>query len=217
MPTTPSNGTQINVTACSNILYVTVMEVTGIIIRAAHVSDVADMHRVQNECYPKELHESPEVFASMLSCPGAFCYVAIDASQACMGYLVAHLWHDLCNPPPLHITLTDLEDCGKAPTCCFIHDTAVLPRFRRMGVARLLLKRLHKDLATCNQAHLPFLLVAVGNASSYWKQWGFAVEKTTCSPEILATFGKRPIVMSCVALGVDQEVLGGSASMPSVC
>jgi len=102
----------------------------------------------------------------------------VETDHVC-GYLIAHLWDCLEQPPRLHSYLE--KELGK-PTCCFIHDLAIEPAYQCRGLAKQLIDNLENYI---KHMKLPITLVAVNGADKYWSKRGF---RECESADILESF-----------------------------
>lgn len=149
---------------------------SNVLVRPARSRDLDAIMRIQEASYSSELVESRDVFESMLRTS----WVAEDDGERVLGFLLAHPWHDLENPPRLHRPVNDALPAA----CYFLHDLSVDPRHRGRGIASLLVRRSLEAFPD-----LPLCLVAVnGTAQTFWKpKHGF--EKISCeTPEILESY-----------------------------
>jgi GNAT superfamily N-acetyltransferase len=142
----------------------------------ATLADIPQLLYIQEHCYPKDLHETYENYASIIS-HSDFCFVLME-KYIIIGYVLAHLWDDVNNPPQLHRNLSDINE----PTCLFIHDMAILPAFQRKNLGRMLLKKIKDELTL----EIPCTLCAVHGAEHYWARLGF--EKMQCPDTILKSY-----------------------------
>lgn len=115
--------------------------------------------------------------------PGG-CRIAVDGAGCPVGYAVAHPWL-LGAPPALDSQLGALPE---TPDCLYLHDAALLPAARGLGLGAVLVR----DLAALAAAQgLGVLaLVAVGDAAPYWARRGFeAVIPAPALAAKLASYG----------------------------
>lgn len=110
--------------------------------------------------------ESPEVAAERLALYPAGCLVAERDGQL-LGYAVSHPGL-LGRPPALDTLLGRLPD---RPDCLYLHDIALLPAARGLGLGASLVARL---LALAKAEGFRLLaLTAVNNSAGYWQRQGF--------------------------------------------
>ena len=138
------------------------------IIKPVTPTNIPDILRIQQLCYGADLCESYEVFHSIISNPAnlSFLIYKHESDHVC-GYLIAHLWDCLEQPPRLHSNL-ELE-LGE-PKCCFIHDLAIEPTYQCCGLGKQLIDNLENYVKPMK---LPITLVAVNGADKYWSNRGF--------------------------------------------
>mmetsp|Transcript_36183 Transcript_36183/g.56514 ORF Transcript_36183/g.56514 Transcript_36183/m.56514 type:complete len:106 (+) Transcript_36183:252-569(+) len=79
-----------------------------------------------------------------------------------VGYMVAHFWPQEGPAPALGVPAEDFPEAGDI----FIHDVSLLPKFRRRGICRHILKDLGGERNT-------MALVAVQGAENVWEKLGF--------------------------------------------
>jgi|GEM_PF-1351155 len=103
-------------------------------IRALSHSDLADVARIQRECYGHGFIESVDSFAAKLAANAEFSFLATRQNVA-VGYVVAFPWAFGEIP-----ALNGLEySIPPNADSLYIHDIAVVPTARGTGTARLLL------------------------------------------------------------------------------
>jgi ribosomal protein S18 acetylase RimI-like enzyme len=155
------------------------------------------MMQIQSMCYPSALVESEEIFESMLDTTLVLVLILQiikndeqDDENAVIGYLLAHPWHDITQPPKLH-KIHYKMNCDYTysyiSTCFFLHDLTIHPMYQRTGLG--LGTRLVNESIACFSNKLPLCLVAVNNtASGYWsKKHGF--QKVACDADTLESYG----------------------------
>lgn len=152
-------------------------------IRPLVESDLPAALAIQSAVYPPFLVEHTEALASRVSIPSHCCFAAILKGEL-VAYLLAHGWPKQ-SPPPIGAILSP----AASSEVLFIHDLAVGPQARGMGLGRQLVERafesaVHQKLARAE-------LIAVEAAAAYWRSLGFA--ETRMSSEIqakIATYGE---------------------------
>ena len=137
-----------------------------ITITHAGLSDLADIHAIEEEAYPAALAESAEVLGSRIHVASAFCAVALQEDQH-VGYVLAHPWTDQSSPG-LGRVITKLPPDASV---IHIHDLAVLPKMRGAGVARSMLTWLEQRVE--EHGFEAMTLVAVNGADTFWRTMGF--------------------------------------------
>jgi GNAT superfamily N-acetyltransferase len=132
--------------------------------RAMAATDLAQVEAIAEEVHPA-FPESPSVPHERLTLFPAGCFVAERATVE--GYAIAHPWI-LGRPPRLDTLL------GRLPPgadCLYLHDVALLPRARGLGLPSALLARLRGVAAELGLRRLA--LVAVNRSTDYWMRHGF--------------------------------------------
>ncbi|MXO66689.1 GNAT family N-acetyltransferase [Altericroceibacterium endophyticum] len=137
-----------------------------------------------HEDYP----ERPEIFAEKLSLYPEGCFV-LASGEKCEGYFISHPWQR-ASPPALDTLLGALPAQAEL---FYIHDLAISPAARGSGAASRILKQIEEyaisqHLALCG-------LVAVGNATSFWKAQGFEPQESPSLNAKLATYGGQAVYM----------------------
>lgn len=152
-------------------------------IRPMCAADLRAVMTIQAACYPQEYLEPPASFANKLI-NGSTCWVA-EAEGQVAAYLVALPTHETALPalhaddwqPPAH------------PTLLYLHDMAVGPALRGMGVAHSLLDAARRAARQRRLAELA--LVAVQGSVPFWARHGFVVDPAPAAwvRAKLTTFG----------------------------
>ncbi|HLU34882.1 MAG TPA: GNAT family N-acetyltransferase [Thermomicrobiales bacterium] len=137
-------------------------------IRRLSTKDLADVARIQRECYSGHFIESVESFAAKLSAHADFSFVA-ESGGVAVGYVVAFPWTFGEVPELGGLDYTPAPDTDSL----YLHDLAVIPAARRSGAADRLFDAV---LGAARSAGLErIFLVAIGTASRYWRRHGFEV------------------------------------------
>lgn len=130
------------------------------------LGDIAGLLRVADEIHP-DLKEGDYVFTERVKLFPEGCLVLEEGDEVC-GYAISHpIRHG--QPPVLNSLLGEI-----APDASqyYIHDVAILPRFRGQGLAgecvRRLLEVAKRYPTTC--------LVSVYGTVPFWARLGFATE-----------------------------------------
>ncbi|MBF0324738.1 MAG: GNAT family N-acetyltransferase [Alphaproteobacteria bacterium] len=122
----------------------------------ARVQVIADIAHVDHP-------EGAEVFANRLALFPAGCLMAADGG----GYCLAHPGK-LGRAPALDTVLDRLPD---GPDCLYLHDLALLPQARGLGLGRAAVAELAR---VARAAGLPRIaLTAVGHSPAFWAGLGF--------------------------------------------
>lgn len=152
-------------------------------IRPLRWTDIGTVMGIQSSAYKESFWEPSSTFESILTEYPQGCWLAeVDGGPA--GYLFSQP-EDLTSPP----SLGSVHTMTPEPTCFYIHDTAVDPRFQGQGVGEALT---YQALRCSDEEGLGTLaLIAVQESQSFWARFGFA-EPAQISPAIaarLATYG----------------------------
>lgn len=135
-------------------------------LRAADVQAVLDL---QSQCYEARFLESAAAFEAKLRAaePWHSCWMAWQGGVP-LAYLVA-LPADLESLPALDAPSVELP---AAPSLLYLHDLAVAPAGRSLGLGRRLVQQIERRAADLGLARLG--LVAVQGSVPYWQRQGFA-------------------------------------------
>lgn len=135
--------------------------------RQLSVSDIAGVLRVADEIHP-DLPEGDFVFTERVKLFPDGCLALIDGDEVC-GYAISHpIRHS--QPPALDSLLGEI-----APNAdqYYIHDVAILPKFRGLGLARDCIEKLlevaKRYPTTC--------LISVYGTTPFWARFGFVAEQ----------------------------------------
>lgn len=142
------------------------MSAPAISIRPLQADDLAAALTIQSRAYPSFLVEDADAFAGRIEMAASFCLAAMR-DGVLVGYLLAHGWSRR-DPPSLGLILPR----SASSEVLFIHDLAVAPAGRGMGLGQLLVARAFKMAAA--QGLRDAELVAVEGAATYWQALGFA-------------------------------------------
>ncbi|UEM20889.1 GNAT family N-acetyltransferase [Skermanella mucosa] len=130
-------------------------------------ADLPTVERIAEIVHPG-YPESPEVPAERLALFPAGCLIARDGHGSVLGYAVSHPG-TLGRPPALDSLLGGLPPDAD---CLYLHDVALLPEARGLGLGESLVDIL-RDLA--RRRGLPALaLTAVNRSAPYWRRRGFS-------------------------------------------
>ena len=129
--------------------------------RQMESSDLDAVIKIANTVWGPEYYESREVFKQKLKYYPQGCWMYHDDA-----YVFSHP-SLLDSPPGLNESLPTVT-----PTCYHIHDIALLPRVRRLGIARCMIEQLLDQ-------HNPVTLVAVNGTQEFWESFGFTVRSQT--------------------------------------
>lgn len=146
---------------------------------------------IQDLCYHEIDPESPESMLSKIHISPETCFVAKD-DQETRGYLLS-IPATLGNPPQLH---SETQTLDKHPNCLYLHDLAIHPKARGMGVGKLLFQHFAKIAYQKQFQHAS--LISIQNSVPFWKQYGFSpVTPDKTLQEKLKTYGENATYMEC--------------------
>lgn len=133
--------------------------------RPASARDLGLIDKIGDSIHTN-LPERPEVFAEKLSLFPGGCYV-LSLGNTIVGYGVSHPWL-LNDIPPLDSLLHTLPPSSN---CLYVHDVAVLPRWRGRSASAQLIK-IYRECAV--EIGLSYLaLVSVYGTQALWNRHGF--------------------------------------------
>lgn len=129
--------------------------------------DIQSILSIQALSYPALLHESATNLLAKLEFSPHTCWVAENNAHI-LAYLFSHPWVDSCLP--------DLDSPMNLPTdkadIFFIHDLALHPQARGLGLARHLIQT---ALQWAQQhSYHTVRLIAVENSGAFWRGMGFS-------------------------------------------
>lgn len=155
-------------------------------LQPVSTESVSGLMRLQRASFPLSAHESEEVLGSIWRAAPDFCRVAVDASGAICGYVLAHPWI-AGELPPLQARLREMP---AAPTAVFLHDLAVADSHRGSGLGRLLATFVLDHAAA---AGIPSAtLIAAPGSAEFWGRLGFLRNPNLTvkfGPAIAAAYG----------------------------
>ena len=157
------------------------------VLRPLRADDLPAVLAIQRAAYGDGYQESAAVLARKLELAPQACWLA-QSDGAAVGYVFAHPW-DAAGAPPLHAPLQALPANAAHG---FVHDLAVSPAARGLGVAAALFGRVRDWAAGAGYRGLR--LVALADAVPFWARQGFAAV-----PEVLpAGYGEGACSMERV-------------------
>jgi GNAT superfamily N-acetyltransferase len=132
------------------------------------MGDIKGVLQVADEVHP-DLPESEDVCIERMNLFPEGCLVFVQNDQI-GGYAISHpILH--CQPPELDSLLGDIAaDADQF----YIHDLAILPRFRSQGLAAKCIDKL-LTLAVA-KGYTTTCLVSVYGTPSFWGRFGFLAE-----------------------------------------
>ncbi|AWJ89588.1 N-acetyltransferase [Azospirillum baldaniorum] len=135
--------------------------------------ETADLDRVMAiaEVVHPDYPEDRAVFAERLALYPDGCAMAeafgVEAAGPCIGYIVMHPGR-LGVPPPLDSPLGALPE---VPDCLYLHDVALLPAARGLGLGVAALERMNALAA--RQGFRWLALTSTPGARAFWDAQGF--------------------------------------------
>lgn len=121
--------------------------------------------KLADSIYPPELWEPFESFESRWKQFPEGAIGLFDDDQL-VGYCFFHPWHEN-QIVPLCLELTDVPKSA----VCYIHDLAILPKYREKGNGRFLVNAVIEKIRTLGFSKCA--LVAVLGADGFWSKIGF--------------------------------------------
>jgi predicted N-acetyltransferase YhbS len=149
------------------------------VIRSIRPEDWPAIERIQAESYPREVLETLESLQSHWRVSCDTCVVAESEGQV-VGYLLAHPWPKRTIPPLNKVYSVIPDDSGSL----FIHDLALSPVARKLGIARELVSSVLQAGAQLRLTTAS--LIAVQGSEGFWKQFGFTVCDTLADDFVAA-------------------------------
>lgn len=121
--------------------------------------------------YPPEFWESHESYRRRLAQFPEGCWACVNDKDEVLGYMFCHPWDDTFVP----LDCRTLE-IPKNPTCLYVHDIAVIPAWRRKGIATTFIDMAKKIAIKHGFERLKG--VSVLGSLTHWQKCGFiAVEE----------------------------------------
>lgn len=137
-------------------------------VRPLQMADLDAVMAIQAACYTAFAPESREAMAARPRLAPASCWVAGAGPRGqAMAYLQALPWR-LGEAPALDAVLDRLPP---EPDCLYLHDLAVAPEARALGLGAALVERFMVALRQGPWRHAA--LIAVQDAAPYWLRHGF--------------------------------------------
>lgn len=147
---------------------------------------------IQDLCYHEIEPESAESMISKIHISPETCFVAKDSQDDIKGYLLS-IPATLGNPPQLH---SETQVIDQHADCLYLHDLAIHPKARGMGVGKLLFQHFAKIAYQKQFQHAS--LISIQNSVSFWKKYGFSpITPDKALQEKLKTYGDNATYMEC--------------------
>lgn len=161
-------------------------------LRAAQLSDLDEILRVQKLCYQDIEPESPEAYINKLEQAPDCAFVIADQNQV-LAYLFA--MPIILNEPPV-LDSADYILPNQA-NCLYLHDLAIAPNGRGQGLSQPLLN------AFFNRAKARELpqssLIAIQGSTPFWNKYGFkqtALSNSTPIQNKLKSYGQAQYLIN---------------------
>ncbi len=133
---------------------------------------------LQQRCYGVDFLERREAFAAKLAVTDGLgcCWMARDEDGQRLAYAVSL---PICEAT---LPALDAPRCQRpvSPTLLYLHDMAVAPEARSLGLASRLLERLRESAGALGLGRMG--LVAVQGSQPYWQRQGFAEAAALTAP-----------------------------------
>jgi GNAT superfamily N-acetyltransferase len=133
------------------------------------VRDLTTVNSIADIVWGDEFYESPEVFAQKFNYYPAGCWMYNNHA-----YIFSHS-AVLDHPPKLNEVLPDSQ-CN----CYHIHDIALLPSVRGLGIATKIIKQIIQE-----NPYPYTTLVSVAGTLKFWESFGFTVRSQTAYGQYL--------------------------------
>lgn len=145
-------------------------------------ADLPNLCAIADRVHPDH-PESPEALASHLRVFPAGCFLA-DGPDGALGYCLSHPGR-VGRPPALDTVLTGIADAD----CLYLHDIALLPEARGLGLGEAMVGRLAKVARAHGFDRMA--LTAVSQSWGFWERQGF--HRHACPA--LASYGAAAVYM----------------------
>lgn len=150
-------------------------------VRRLTREDLPAVMHIQGFCYSTEYIEPLQTMLDHIDI-GHPCWIA-TIDEAPVGYLLCATMSNDTFPAPLELgghRITNQNDCPN--NWLYLHDLAVLPSARGLGISSLLLN-MAWETAAQSTTLARCALVAVQKSKAFWESLGFTEAQTRC-PEI---------------------------------
>ncbi|MDX1677820.1 GNAT family N-acetyltransferase [Arsukibacterium sp.] len=144
-----------------------------ITIRLIKPADITAVVALQDSCYSDALYESPALLQQRLSVAADSCWLAENANGQLLAYLFSY--------PSISGYITPLASAfapSTLPQLLYLHDMAVSPAARGLGLASRLLATAQQH--AISQGLTKLALVAVQGSVPYWQRQGFNEVTVLC-------------------------------------
>ena len=128
--------------------------------------EIAGVLKVQERAYESFYQESVESFLSKIEFSPKTCYGVLDGDRL-IGYGISFPW---LGSAVVELN-SSLNPVDENPNVLYIHDIAVEPEYRGLGIAKELLRLMAVNATLLGLNSV--VLVAVAGSSTYWLRQGF--------------------------------------------
>ncbi|WP_082532103.1 MULTISPECIES: GNAT family N-acetyltransferase [unclassified Phenylobacterium] len=135
-------------------------------LRPLTPADMPKVAALQTVAFAPLFHEPQDILASRLTVAPALCWAAFEGEEL-LAYILSHPW-PAASPPPIGTTLS----APPATDNWFIHDLAIGPAARGLGLGRALVASAAD--AALGAGLVRGDLVAVQGAWRFWEKLGYS-------------------------------------------
>ena len=159
-------------------------------IRQMLPSDIAAVAAIQDQCYGSELFEPASLLTQRLAVAPDSCWVVQSATRR---QILSYAFSYRAVRGTVSVLASPFAPCADADVV-YLHDMAVAPQARGLGLAGALLQQI---VHFAQQQQLDCLaLVAVQDAAPYWARHGF-VSETVLSAQAMAALDSYTGQQAC--------------------
>ncbi|WP_157945997.1 GNAT family N-acetyltransferase [Vibrio gangliei] len=135
------------------------------------------IEQIQDVAYRDGLAEDIDILKIKADVSPETCFVCMDEEQQVLGYVLAHPWES-DQPPCINQDISDSEEVvsPEDASTLYIHDLAISPKARGVGVAQALIENLLDQAQAFNIDTVS--LVAVQGMAGFWSKYGFKSMKS---------------------------------------
>ena len=150
----------------------------SVTINRITLDEIAFVLEIQRDCYGEGYIEDSHTFTRMIAVYPQGC-LGVSVGGVLAAYVFFHPYRDDVVKPLDHLlVLNGTEDC------MYMHDIAVHPRYRGMGLARMLMERV--DHETRRGGFEVQCLVAVQDSQDFWRKHEFETVR------MIESYGESP-------------------------
>lgn len=161
-------------------------------LRAAQLSDLDEILRIQKLCYQDIEPESPAAYINKLEQAPDCAFVIVDQHEI-LAYLFA--MPIMLNEPPA-LDSADYRLPSQA-NCLYLHDLAIAPSGRGQGLSQPLLKVFFNCANTRKLSQSS--LIAIQGSAPFWNRYGFVQTELSNSASIqnkLKSYGQAQYLIN---------------------